>query len=146
VPTIEDAEDAAQNAFLRAAERGWLSTGEESPIRSLGAWLYTVAMTDVAANARKVSNRRRLIAERAATIRQPYVPNPFLEVLETERVEVVRAAISRLPYQQRWIIQTWMEGRSLASIAEWSGLSQSKVQSRFAKALQILVRQLRGLR
>lgn len=66
-------------------------------------------------------------------------PSPELQAIETERAEMVRGALARLPHRDRMLIlERHGEGRTLESIGRDLGLSRERVRQLEAGALALL--------
>jgi RNA polymerase sigma factor (sigma-70 family) len=146
VRTIQDAEDFVQEALLRAIECGIPDAVARGLIESAEAWLWTVAERKRKADIRKSRRRAELLARAAGMIQRPAPRDPRLEAVLNEQAEEVRATAGRLPYHLGLVVEALMDGRSLAAIARKLGIPPSTVQSRSARARDILRRELRRFR
>ena len=131
-----DAEDAAQDAFLKA----WRALGrfrEGAPFRP---WLLQIVANE-ARNRRRSAGRRAHLALRAAT-QEPSggaAPSPEASLLSAETRETLIAAVNELPEDQRTVIALrFFAGLSEHEVAEALGLPEGTVKSRSARALERL--------
>ena len=135
-----EAEDACQEAFLRAYTR--LETYDER--FSFYTWLAAIA-TNVCL---RVLQRRdwRNISVDPAVLREAPVftkDEPEMMLLVAERAEVVRRALDRLPegYRQMIILRHWHD-LSYQEIASMTKQSLASVKTRLHRARQMLATQL----
>lgn len=125
-----EAEDAAQEAFLRAY-RGLRGFRMEARFSS---WLYRIAVNvckNKMASPAWREARRHLDIDTAESGMEDASPSPD-QVLEAKgRRERIEAAIVRLPEEQRvLVVLRDVEGRSYEEIAEATGLNPGTVKSR----------------
>jgi RNA polymerase sigma-70 factor, ECF subfamily len=135
-----DAEDAAQEAFVKAyAALGRFRTG--SPFRP---WLLQI-VTNEARNRRRSAGRRANLALRAAEDRRPddAAPSPESAVLASERRAVLLAALNALRDDDREVISArYFLELSETETAEALGIPRGTVKSRLSRALERLRAQL----
>ena len=131
-----DAEDAAQDAFVKA----WRALGrfrEGAPFRP---WLLQIVANE-ARNRRRSAGRRAHLALRAAT-EEPSgdaAPSPEASLLSAETRETLIAAVNELPEDQRTVIALrFFAGLSEHEVAEALSLPEGTVKSRSARALERL--------
>jgi len=128
-----DAEDAAQDAFVKAwAALGRFRTG--SPFRP---WLLRIVANE-ARNRRRSSGRRAGLAMRAIEDRpsDDAAPSPEAAVLDHERQAALLDAVNRLRDEDREIIgaRFFLE-LSEAETADALGIPRGTVKSRLSRAL-----------
>lgn len=131
------AEDAAQEAFVRLAERP--PTRDEN----LRAWLFTVA-TRIAIDEARARRRRGDLLE-GAPDRVPVgdAPDPPDEALaRAEARRRVRVALDRLDERERTILLLREEGFAHREIAEAVGTTTGSVGTMIARALRKLAAHL----
>jgi RNA polymerase sigma-70 factor, ECF subfamily len=135
-----DAEDAAQEAFVKAyAALGRFRTG--SPFRP---WLLQI-VTNEARNRRRSAGRRANLALRAAEGRpsDDAAPSPESAVLASERRAVLLAALNALRDDDREVISArYFLELSETETAEALGIPRGTVKSRLSRALERLRAQL----
>jgi len=131
-----DAEDAAQEAFVKAyAALGRFRSG--SPFRP---WLLRIVANE-ARNRRRSAGRRANLALRAAEDRRPddAAPSPESAVLANERRQVLLAALNALRDDDREVISArYFLELSESETAEALGIPRGTVKSRLSRALDRL--------
>jgi RNA polymerase sigma factor (sigma-70 family) len=131
-----DAEDAAQEAFVKAYRAlGRFRRG--APFRP---WLLQIVANE-ARNRRRSAGRRDALALRAAASEPSgeAAPSPEAALLETERREELLAALETLPQDQRDTIACrYFLDLSEEETAQVLGVRRGTVKSRTARALERL--------
>ena len=113
------AEDAVQEAFLQI----WRGAGSYEPERAKAStWLLTFVHRRAVDLVRR-EERRRTLPEEAAP--EPSGAGPDESVVGRSRGEIVRAALRRLPEEQREAIE----------LAYYGGLTQSELAARLEQPL-----------
>jgi RNA polymerase sigma-70 factor (ECF subfamily) len=134
-----EAEDATQEVFLNILS-GF--GGFEGRSR-LSTWIYRVA-TNVAL--RRIERRRRSVLEPLEE-KEPVLAggDPEAEASSEEQRERLRAALERLPAEQRSVVVLRaMEGLPFEEVARILGIPVPTAQSRMARAKERLLLLLRG--
>jgi RNA polymerase sigma factor (sigma-70 family) len=132
----QDAEEAAQDAFLKAY-RALGRFREGAPLRP---WLLTIAANE-ARNRQVSSSRRERLTLREAAERRPddAVPSPEAALLGSERREELLAAVEGLRETDRLVIACRyfleLSERETAAALGWR---RGTVKSRLARALERL--------
>jgi RNA polymerase sigma factor (sigma-70 family) len=126
------AEDAAQEAFIRAFQKiGSFRLGQ--PFRP---WLYQIVMNEARRLMTKAPKTRGEIPEE---IRAPEKEMPEEAILERERLSLLQKAIQRLKDEHQMVITLkYLNKCSEAEIATVLGVPQSTVKSRLYAARQKL--------
>ncbi|MDH2390887.1 sigma-70 family RNA polymerase sigma factor [Streptomyces sp. HNM0663] len=134
--SAEDAEDAVQEAMLRAAESAHLDDAR------LGAWLTTVTMRLCVDRHRQV--RREAQVSGAPTL-SPSGPAPVEEAV-CDRAEATWVAFRsrELPARQAEALRLKSEDRDVGQIAREMDLSYEAVESLLARARRTLRNSLAG--
>jgi RNA polymerase sigma-70 factor (ECF subfamily) len=133
----ELAEDAAQEAFVRLAERPPPSDA------NLRAWLFTVA-TRIAVDDARMRTRREALLESApgpSAMGEPPDP-PDVALDRAERRRRVRAALDRLGEKERTVLLMREEGFAHREIAEAVGTTAGSIGTMIARALRKLAAEL----
>ncbi|MFF2205601.1 sigma-70 family RNA polymerase sigma factor [Streptomyces sp. NPDC058145] len=132
----EDAEDAVQEAMLRAAERPHLDD------ERLGAWLTTVTMRLCVDRYRQV-NREAEVGTRPTLIAPGPVP---VEEVVCDRAEAKWLAVrsGELPARQAEALRLRSEDLDVSQVAVRMGLSYRTVESLLARARRTLRASLAG--
>jgi RNA polymerase sigma-70 factor, ECF subfamily len=131
-----DAEEAAQDAFLKA----WRALGrfrEGAPFRP---WLLRIVANE-ARNRRRSAGRRAHLALRAGTeqVSGDAAPSPESALLSVEKRERLLAAVDALPDDQRLMVSLrYLVGLSEHEVAESLDLPVGTVKSRTSRALERL--------
>ena len=132
-----DAEDAAQEAFVKA----WRALGrfrEGAPFRP---WLLAIVANE-ARNRRRSAGRREALVLRAAAERRPSdgaASPPEAAVLRAERRDVLLAALERLSDDDRSVLSCrHLLALSEAETAAALGIRRGTVKSRTSRALERL--------
>jgi RNA polymerase sigma-70 factor (ECF subfamily) len=132
----EEAEDAAQEAFLRAYQ--YLPAFRMSD--RFGGWLMRITRnlcTDVA------RRRRSRPTEELSDDWMDHSPTPEMAALVTERRRELTAAIDALPEKQRiLILMHYGSGRSYREMALALDLPETTIVGRMAAALRCMRRRL----
>jgi RNA polymerase sigma factor (sigma-70 family) len=139
--TAPEAEDVAQEAFCQFYRL------HDPRARYARPWLYRAA-THLALNAVR-GNKRRTEREKAAerlderaSITGPHGTDPSLTFEQTENVEVLREAMSRLPRKSAAILALRYSGLSYAEVADALGTSVGQVGTRLRRAEQALRKEM----
>ena len=128
----QDAEDAAQNAYV-AAYKAWDRINEE--YESPEAWLYTVLRNELSAQARKRAKERKVVA----SIPVPHDPTPE----QTAEAMAVLEALAALPAKQRSaIVLHRLFGLPQEDVAKRLGVRRSTVAVNVRNARHTLERLL----
>lgn len=142
VPTREQAEDLAQEVFMRV----FRARERYEPGAKFSTWLFTIA-NNVASNAIRTLTRRKEVnigpsknavseaapLEHMATDASGLMPTR--QVDQMERAEIVRLAIDSLNDRQKMALMLCkFEGMSYAEIAETMGLTVKAVKSLLSRA------------
>ncbi|HEY5315142.1 MAG TPA: RNA polymerase sigma factor [Pirellulales bacterium] len=132
----EQASDVMQLAFAKTLEQG-----HTAQAASLKSWLFRVAYHEAMTLKRRQAVESRAANELAAR-GQREQRNPAMQVVDRETVERVRAAMDRLPSEQRQVVRLRMhEQKKFATIAEELDLPLGTVLTR----MQLALRKLRKL-
>jgi RNA polymerase sigma-70 factor, ECF subfamily len=140
----EDAEDATQEALLRA----YRSLGDFNRERSFRTWLFTILVNRCRTLALHRSRReRRVGADESAVARAESIPAPALVTIDQELDEDLRHALERLePAQREAFLLKHVEELSYEEMAESTGVGVSALKMRVKRAcdrLQVLLQEVR---
>lgn len=137
--TLSDAEaarDVAQESFLEAAQCLPMLRERDK----FANWVYGIARRKAV-----YALRRRKLHQSAITIREEHVraqpdkSDPRLPIVSTERRDVVRQALAKLPEIYREVlVLRYMDGRSSREITDILGLRIPAVEKRLARAKSLL--------
>ncbi len=133
LPTVADAEDVVQTAFVRFWRKYPEAQAEHYPL--LYAAVRTAALDLIRSNDRRNHREENFSAER------PEFAAPLFESSSNEETELIQSALQRLPPEQRetLVLRVWGE-LTFAEIATTLGESINTVAARHRYALQSLRR------
>ena len=130
---MQVAEDAAQETFIQA----WLKLQSYRPQASLKNWLYRIAINTAIDMLRK--EKRILPGEIEDLNLRDSEPGPEMIAANSERAEVVQAAVLALPDASRAVlVLREFEGLSYQEIAESLEIPVGTVMSRLNYARKLL--------
>jgi RNA polymerase sigma factor (sigma-70 family) len=135
-----DAEDAAQEAFVKA----WRALGRFRQGAPFRPWLLSIVANE-ARNRRRSAGRREALALRAAAERRPSdgAASPPEAVLRAERREALLGALEQLGDDDRAVLGCrHLLGLSEEETAAALGVRRGTVKSRTSRALERLRAQL----
>ena len=137
-----DAEDAAQDAFVKA----FYALGRFRPGAELRPWLLRIVANE-ARNRRRSAGRRSNLALRAAAdpLSGGAAPSPEAHLLASEEQSALLAAVNELPEEQRDVIACrFFLDLSEEETAETLGCRKGTVKSRLSRGLARLRKQMEG--
>lgn len=135
-----DAEDAAQEAFVKA----YYALGRFRAGEAFRPWILRIVSNE-AKNRRRSAGRRERLVVRVAGERGPgdAAPSPETAAVELERREDLLAALERLPERDRMVVSyRYLLELSEAETATALGVRPGTVKSRLSRALDRLRREL----
>jgi RNA polymerase sigma-70 factor, ECF subfamily len=132
-----DADDAVQESFLRL-HRHLESKGDRS---NLYGWVFQVARNYLR-DERKSARRQRTVGVDGAFTAPDPRSGPEKNLLDAERGRLLRAAIEKLPDQQRESMLLRASGLRYREIAEVLGVSTAGVGSLVQRAMARLSEEL----
>ncbi len=135
-----DAEDAAQEAFVKA----YYALGRFRTEEAFRPWILRIVSNE-AKNRRRSAGRRERLAFRVADERGPgdAAPSPETAAVELERREDLLEALERLPERDRLVVgYRYLLELSEAETATALGIRPGTVKSRLSRALGRLRREL----
>jgi RNA polymerase sigma-70 factor, ECF subfamily len=136
-----DAEDAAQDTFLRA----YRFFDRYDPGRPLGPWLRKMA-ANLCLNRIEAAHPAAEFDEEATAAPDPH-PGPEAQLLIRDRERLIRAALLKLPPRLRLVIELrHFQDLSYEEIAAELGRPLSDVKSDLFRARQVLAERLKDLR
>ncbi len=140
---VEDAEDAAQESFVKAYQQ--LHQFESKS--KFSTWLYTIVYR---VSVSKLKEKRILAVEMSDTIIEEYTSDFAVPQLENinlaEQQKYIKEAIVRLPETEGLLITLfYMNDSSVKEIEAITGLSESNIKVKLFRARKILEEQLRFL-
>ncbi|MCC6446484.1 MAG: sigma-70 family RNA polymerase sigma factor [Armatimonadetes bacterium] len=151
IPNYDDANDIAQEAFLRAYNSIKSFRGESNFSTWLFRIVYNVSLDEIKRrkNRSYLSLDEQLESDEEGLTRQveSQLPTPQEIIEKRERDRIIQEAIAVLPdYQKAMIVLYHMEGFSYEEIAEIVGLPIGTVKSRLNRARESLKEKLKSQR
>jgi RNA polymerase sigma-70 factor (ECF subfamily) len=126
--SLEDAEDAAQETFLRAFK--YLHRYDTA--KPIGAWLVGITV-NVCRDVGRNRQRRSAITEDSFMTVVP--ADPYSELALEQQRQLLRIALASLPEKERAaVVLRDLDGLSTAEVAEALGSSQATVRSQISSA------------
>ena len=137
VGSENDAEDIAQEVWLRAAQRPAAGGGTIGNVR---AWLYRVARNLVVDHRRQARRRgETALDDEAAAALPDHRPDPERALLTRRELERLGLAIRAMPARPREIFRLRrIEGLSLAEIGRRLGITRQSAHEHMVRALLLL--------
>jgi RNA polymerase sigma-70 factor (ECF subfamily) len=140
----EEARDATQEVFIKVHE----TLGTFRFESKFSSWVYRVAMNTVIDYRRRWFRHplKRLedVLSGEGSDARAIGPEPEEQVLLDERVDIVRAAVAKLPMKLRAaLVLKDLQGLSYTEISEVLGITEGTVASRLNEARKQLSRRLR---
>lgn len=134
----DDADDAAQEAFLQA----WRGLSSFRADAAFGTWLYRIAMNECL----RLLSRRREIAELPVEIVDP-TASPEEMLAAKQIVAAVKAGVAGLTPEQRapWVLRE-VEGLTYEEIADVLALTVAAVKARLHRARLHIADAVRSVR
>ena len=118
----EPALDVAQDTFLKMMDR---LNHRNQPIENPRAWLYKVAgnlcLNELSKNTLHSDKKKEIVSEQAEH------STPEAELIENEKRDRVKQAISKLEPKQRMLIMMYSDGLSYREMAEATGIKEQSV-------------------
>lgn len=141
------AEEIVQETFLSAFKTLHTFSGRSSVF----SWLYTIMLNKHRDHCRRVSLRKRLglVRSDAGPARPGTVtsagPSPYAELARSERRELLRRAVYKLPVKLREVVAMhYFDDLSLSEVAAILDCNVETVKSRLFRSRKRLRRTLRG--
>lgn len=137
---VHDAEDAAQEAFIRA----YRFFDRYDPDRPLAPWLKRIVV-NVCMNRIETQKPISTLDEETTPMHDPY-PGPELQTLSRARDETIRNELNRLPPRYRLVIELrHFQDLSYEEIAKELNRPLGDVKSDLFRARKLLAERLKGL-
>lgn len=141
IGNAQDAEEIAQETFVRA----YFQIQKYRPKAPFAAWLYQIARNLCRDYFRSRAYKQALASEGLDGLPHEPVQTGKRSNLEEERIEVVQAALMKLPPKLReCLILTAIEGLSQAEAGARLGLTAKAVQVRNYRARSLLSQLLKN--
>lgn len=143
LPNAQDAEDAAQESFIKAYQQIGTFEGKSK----FSTWLYTIVYrTSVS----KLQERRIAVTsiddDLGDSYDYTYTEPPVQALLASERDRFVKEAINRLPKIEALIVTLYyLDENSVEEISEITGLTASNIKVKLFRARKVLGQELKFL-
>ncbi|MFN8355128.1 MAG: sigma-70 family RNA polymerase sigma factor [Spirosomataceae bacterium] len=139
---LQDAEDAAQESFLKAFQQ--LHTFEQKS--KFSTWLYTLTYRTCLNKLRERQSETAFLSDEVAMYQADDTPNAAELLSRHEQAQVVKQAIDQLPRQDGLLILLYYyEDKSIKEIEEITNLSASNIKIRLHRARKVLEQQLKSI-
>jgi RNA polymerase sigma-70 factor (ECF subfamily) len=137
-----EAEDVLHDAMLLVWERAHAYARERG---SVAAWLITL-VRNLSIDRIRTKSRRASLSARFGDVLVPApAADPEQQLGDASAAGAVRAALDRLPEEQRQVlVASFFEGLTYSEIAALQGVPLGTVKSRAARAMQALCAALSG--
>jgi RNA polymerase sigma-70 factor (ECF subfamily) len=138
VPSMADAEDVVQSAFVRFWRHQPDAAAEHYPL------LYAAVRTSALDLLRSHSRRERREADDRVSVARSDDPVFDTTIEQREHAESVQAALEQIPQAQREVVVLKIWGElTFAQIAQALGESINTIASRYRYALEAMRRQIK---
>lgn len=139
----EDAEDAAQEGFVKA----YMQLGSFEGKSKFSTWLYTIVYRTAVS---KLQQHRLVTEHMDEQLEENYdyafTPAPLEALQAREREQFVKEAINRLPKMEALVVTLFYLNESpIEEIEQITGLSNSNVKVKLFRARKVLGRELQFL-
>ena len=129
-----DAEDIVQDTLIKV----WNNRERWQEIESIEAFSLTICRNLSLDNVRKQGNQNESLDD-GMTERADWASNPYEDILQTDRINLVRNIIDSLPEKQRSCIQLRdFEGKTYREIAEILQITEEQVKVSIFRARQAI--------
>jgi RNA polymerase sigma-70 factor, ECF subfamily len=129
-----EAEEVTQDVFLKVIARA----GQYDGRASVASWLFAIAANACRDRLRRSARRPNLPLEAVAEAAEPGLPVD-IRLVERQRREAVRRALSRLSDEQREVlVLARYHGLPYAEIARALSISEGAVKTRIFRAMETL--------
>lgn len=132
----QDAEDVVQETLIKI----WNRRDHWDEIESLEGWAMTIARNMALDVIRKQDSHRTVSLDEPSPIHQhPSPTTPYEQMMEKERIAMVRNLMNSLPEKQRTAMQLRdFEDKSYKEIAEIMQISEDQVKINIFRARQFI--------
>lgn len=130
----EEAEDIVQDTLIKV----WNKREEWSEIESIEAFSLTICRNLALDRLKKAENQNDSLDE-TPTERADQASNPYEEMIQKDRISLVRRLVNGLPEKQRSCMQLRdFEGKPYKEIATILGISEEQVKVNIFRARQTI--------
>ena len=130
----EEAEDIVQDTLIKV----WNKRDEWEKIESIEAWCLTICRNLALDRIRSRNNQNESLDSIKSDTPDKY-GTPYEQMLQRDRIELVRRMVNALPEKQRSCMQLRdFEGKSYKEIAEILNISEDQVKVNIFRARQAI--------
>jgi len=138
-----DAEDVVQETMIRV----WNRRDEWEQIESMEAFCLTICRNLSLDKLRRMDNHAETLSASHDPQDNSYGANPEEQIVQRDRLMVVRRLIEQLPEKQRSCVQLRdIEGKSYKDIATIMNISEEQVKVNIFRARQTIKEQFQKIR
>lgn len=138
-----DAEDVVQETMIKV----WNRRDEWEQIESMEAFCLTICRNLSLDKLRRMDNHAETLSASHDPQDNSYGANPEEQIVQRDRVMVVRRLIEQLPEKQRSCVQLRdIEGKSYKDIATIMNISEEQVKVNIFRARQTIKEQFQKIR
>jgi RNA polymerase sigma factor (sigma-70 family) len=138
----EDAEDAAQESFMKAYHQLHTFEGKSK----FSTWLYTITYRICVSRLKKKSLDINTIDDDTVENYSDDADTPHKELTEKESRDIVKASIERLPKIDALLVTLYyFNENSISEIEEITGLKASNIKIKLFRARKVLEHELKFL-
>ncbi len=138
-----DAEDVVQETMIRV----WNRRDEWEQIESMEAFCLTICRNLSLDKLRRMDNHAETLSASHDPQDNSYGANPEEQIVQRDRLMVVRRLIEQLPEKQRCCVQLRdIEGKSYKDIATIMNISEEQVKVNIFRARQTIKEQFQKIR
>ena len=138
---LHDAEDFAQEVFLKAYKKLGMFKGQAS----FGSWLYRLAF-NLAINEYRLAKRRLMEIEVARDDLEDESPTPEFYLIRAEEMAEVQRVLREIPDRYNLVLTMhYFDGLSYQEIAELTGYPINTIKSHIHRAKRLIKSKLEPL-
>ena len=133
-----EAEDVVQETMIKV----WNRRDRWEELESMEAFCLTICRNIAIDKMRKMENQNQRLESDHDAPDQSYASNPEEQVMQQDRIQLVRRLIDNLPEKQRSVMQLRdIEGKSYKEIAKIMDISEEQVKVNIFRARQTIRQQ-----
>ena len=128
-----EAEDVVQETMMKV----WSRREKWDELESIEAFCLTICRNISLDKLKKAENQNQSLEYKHDAPDTSYAANPEEQVMQQDRIELIRRLVNRLPEKQRSCMQLRdFEGKSYKDIAKILGISEEQVKINIFRARQ----------
>ena len=130
-----EAEDVVQETMIKV----WNRRDRWEELESMEAFCLTICRNIAIDKTRRMENQSQSLESEHDAPDQSYASNPEEQVMQQDRIQLVRRLIDNLPEKQRSVMQLRdIEGKSYKEIAQILDISEEQVKINIFRARQTI--------